>query len=593
MTLSDLFHPAWFWMLFFMAGIIITYGTWSISAAIMIRIQDTTWDRALKASTPPFLILLLLTGTWLKHVGVPVGLFYIPAFGGFFITTLWIWFNNFRLPIISRKAGLMGLIVGMVLFAVVFSILGALKYLAFRTFVDFAIFVHQLWGFTEFTMVSLVDNGLHPLGNHFSPILFLFTPIYWLWTDPILIYCLQNVILALGALPIYWLAKDHLKSHTAAMLLSWCYLLYPALQQPATGDFHESHLIATPFLFAFYFLQKKSYVRFALFAVLTLMCKEDATLLIGMCGFYIWIKNKHQILGSSVMVFSALWLFISVFVIMPYYGPGWELVSHFFNTVDPTSLGSESSEASSLLKQLLDVNNITFILQLLIPLAGIAVLAPLELALVAPMMLELIVYTGPPYGMVGTIYTWHVIAVIPGVFIAAVYGLKKVARVWGDRGLVLGMGIVLVCSILCNVLYGVLPFSLRYSFADHKVSDHDKIGHDIIKQIPPDVSVSTTSQMSAHLAHRNNIYIIPQPWEKGNWRAPLDDFPEKVDYVVVDTSLAVLREMLSSQQEGFIAFIHELSRDPDYFSVDARDGYVIFKRKNMVDADTPTDRGLR
>lgn len=293
------------------------------------------------------------------------------------------------------------------------------------------------------------------------------------------------------------------------------------------------------------------------------------------------------------MVFSALWLFISVFVIMPYYEQGGSWYLNFFSAAGPAFLGSESSEASSLLMELLDVNNVTFILQLLIPLAGIAVLAPLELALVAPMMLELIVYTGPPFGMIGTIYTWHVIAVIPGVFIAAVYGLKKVTRVLGDRGLVLGMSIVLMCSILCNVLYGVLPFSLRYSFADHKVSEHDKIGHDIIKQIPPDVSVSTTSQMSAHLAHRNNIYIIPQPWGKGGWRGPLDGFPEKVDYVVADTSLAVLREMLSSQQEGFIAFFRDLSRDPDYLSVDAGDGYVIFKRKNMVDADTTTDRDLR
>ena len=55
------------------------------------------------------------------------------------------------------------------------------------------------------------------LGAHVDPILVVFAPLWWLWPSLVMLLTVQAVAVALGALPVFWLARKHLESERAAL----------------------------------------------------------------------------------------------------------------------------------------------------------------------------------------------------------------------------------------------------------------------------------------------------------------------------------------------------------------------------------------
>ena len=84
--------------------------------------------------------------------------------------------------------------------------------------------------FTNWRGVELDLASDNRMAMHVEPIYFVLAPIYWLWQRPETILILQTVILALGALPVFWLARDRLGSHLAGVAFAAVYLLFPGLE---------------------------------------------------------------------------------------------------------------------------------------------------------------------------------------------------------------------------------------------------------------------------------------------------------------------------------------------------------------------------
>ena len=55
------------------------------------------------------------------------------------------------------------------------------------------------------------------LAAHFDPILAAFAPLWWIWPSPEMLLVVQAVAVALGALPVFWLARKHLGSERAGL----------------------------------------------------------------------------------------------------------------------------------------------------------------------------------------------------------------------------------------------------------------------------------------------------------------------------------------------------------------------------------------
>ena len=104
------------------------------------------------------------------------------------------------------------------------------------------------------------------LAAHFDPILAAFAPLWWIWPSPEMLLVVQAIAVALGALPVFWLARKHLGSERAGLGFALVYLLYPATEWLTLNEFHPVALACPFLLFAFWYLDEDRLLPFAVFA---------------------------------------------------------------------------------------------------------------------------------------------------------------------------------------------------------------------------------------------------------------------------------------------------------------------------------------
>ena len=92
---------------------------------------------------------------------------------------------------------------------------------------------------------------------HFSPILFLIVPVYALFQTPITLLVIKSTVIAIGAIPVFLLAKKILGTPIWGLFFAIGYLLYPALQGINWYDFQPQSFFPTLALFTILFIEFK------------------------------------------------------------------------------------------------------------------------------------------------------------------------------------------------------------------------------------------------------------------------------------------------------------------------------------------------
>src|SRR5436309_4447553 len=100
-------------------------------------------------------------------------------------------------------------------------------------------------------------------GMDWMPMLLLFVPFYAALPSPHTLFFLQVLGAALGAVPLYWLARDRLGSKLAGLCAGLVYLLYPTLLYGVLNPFQVRLFSVTLLLFAFYYFEKGNWKLFA------------------------------------------------------------------------------------------------------------------------------------------------------------------------------------------------------------------------------------------------------------------------------------------------------------------------------------------
>src|SRR5205085_10152384 len=86
-------------------------------------------------------------------------------------------------------------------------------------------------------------------GMDWMPMLFAFVPFYALVPSALTLFFLQIVGAGLGAIPIYWLARDRLGNSWAGVCVAAVYLLYPTLLYGVMNPFQVRIFSVTLLLF--------------------------------------------------------------------------------------------------------------------------------------------------------------------------------------------------------------------------------------------------------------------------------------------------------------------------------------------------------
>ena len=163
------------------------------------------------------------------------------------------------------------------------------------------------------------------------------------------------------------------------------------------------------------------------------------------------------------------------------------------------------------MEALVEHRDLTYLVDLLAPLAGLPLLSPLLAASALPeIALNLLSDTRTQT----SIHFHYTAGAIPGLVAAAVMGAAKVRRRWPGAAPTLGALLVLVV-LAAGVILGPLPIWAHVPLGstlaanDHIVTAHDRAAARALRVIPPGAPVSATNTLGAHLSERQRIFSFP------------------------------------------------------------------------------------
>src|SRR5205823_4599595 len=117
-----------------------------------------------------------------------------------------------RIPFLPSTRVLLA--AGIAAYAAGFAALSALRHDAFLTGrFDLGNMVQTVWSTAHghfLRMTDLHGDQISRLAAHVDPILVLFVPLWWLWPSPQLLLVVQALVVSLGAVPVFLLARKHL-----------------------------------------------------------------------------------------------------------------------------------------------------------------------------------------------------------------------------------------------------------------------------------------------------------------------------------------------------------------------------------------------
>ena len=522
------------------------------------------------------------------------------------------WAKRFTAQTLEKveKNGDRLIFVPILVYTIVFSAYTCYMNYVFKTYAwDLGIMVQSLW--TTLHSGKILYSTLevpygNPSGNflgvHFSPILFLVLPIYALFQTPDTLLVFQSFILAIAALPLYWIARDKLDRKLYGLAFAIAYLLNPALHGVNTFDFHVEIFTPVLFLFAFYFLDKGKWIEAIPFMALELMTVEFAPILVLFLGLYFFLKRTFQrqsekkrisdflkriALPTAIMAVSIFCFFLAFYVI--------EMVNPL-KTGAPAGVwkfwGSSISEvvanivrnpAEALIVIATPIDKPYFLIFLLGSTFFLPLFAPLELLLPIPWLIVAFLSDYQPYYQP---YYQYSALFLGQLFIAAVFGFKRFLRFTDGNGSkrAVARKVLVAMLVLDAVLFlamspaGIQAFTNRgvnpYSFNIPSDPSHIAALYKILSFIPPNASVAAISNIFPAVSQRLNAYIIKWPL----------DYP--VEYIIVDvksptytwsvygpTPAQIIPNLMSSSQYGILAsadgvilFKEGYNGTPEYFT---------------------------
>jgi uncharacterized membrane protein len=454
-------------------------------------------------------------------------------------------------------------------YAVGFAALSVLRHRAFETGrFDLGNMVQAVWSTAHghlLQVTNLHGAEMSRLGSHVDPILVVFAPLWWIWPHPSLLLTAQALAVALGALPLFWLARKHSGSEHAALGFSLAYLLFPATEWLTLNEFHPVALACPLLLFAIWYLDEDRLLPFTLFALLAALTREEIPLVIAGLGLWYALSRRRWLAGGAIAVAGLAASAIAVQVVIPHFNHGSK--SSFYGRYDAVG-GSASgivrkafTDPGRLLSIAFDHHGTHYLLDLLLPMAALALLAPLVLIALVP---ELVLNLLSSVDTQASIHYHYTAALIPILFAAAAIGASRLGPRAG-----IAATVAVLAAIAGNYLLGPIPVwrslpggsTLQATSA--QVSRHDRIAAGQLKLIPAGAAVTATNALGAHLSARRRIFSFP--------------YLRGADWVIVDEQKPSLGD--HNDKQGGLKGIEKLRRDPRFRLVSAVDGVLIFRRR--------------
>ena len=440
---------------------------------------------------------------------------------------------------------------------------------------DSAMYEEHLWNLTHGKgFRSYLDQGVF-LGEHIQVVHVLLLPLYALWPSHLLLELCESVALAAGAIPVYWIARRHTDSRTAALGLSCAYLLYSPLQYLDIAiDIKTFRPISfgVPFLlFALDALERRKYGRMLLWLVLTLSAKEDYALVLAPLGLWMAVAGEKddagrrtRTLGWGLAACAVVYLLLVVTVVLPWFRGGADPhYARYFGELGSTPsdiVRNVLTNPLPVLAKFFSGRSVVYALSLLLPLGLLPLLSLSRLAIVLPFfaMLCLLEISPDANGQGQMLVPFHHFhaPVIPFIFWAAAAGLGRVRHfripAWIGRCRVCAAASpsnlsgfanhFCWCSALTiGFFFSLSPLGLTFWDQGSQwywrnlyiPGKRAELFPRVFERIPLDARVASTDFVHPRFTHHERSY------DYSHYRRRVSGYelkvPDDTDYIVIDT----------------------------------------------------------
>jgi uncharacterized membrane protein len=516
-------------------------------------------------------------------------------------------------------------------YTVIFSYFTILRHYSFDSGAwDLGTYEQMLWNtINSGRLFWTAPDPINPtgffFGTHFSPILFIILPIYFLYQATETLLVLQSFVIALGALPLYWLARDELKSKIAGFAIALAYLLYAPLHGVNWFDFHTQAFIPLFFNLAFYYFTKKKWIKYLICVIFVLSVNEVMPLMIIAMGIYgLWKRRKYitDYLSKKKSLLEEKTFFIATITII--LGFVWfiiarKIISHYNSDLPFTMWSDFGTDIPSIINGMLSniprtldfifvidgVDKLFYIVELFLPLLFLSFLDPSSLFIALPWIgLSFLSNINPYITPVGYQYPAHILTII---FVSTIYGIKRLRiikeridlsprfkwtkplKISNKQLQQIALGLIMICSISTFIGLSPLGVNLKIGVNGRPVgSSYNDVLNGVIANIPNDASISTQNNIFPIFARR--LYGYPFPNNK------LEDNTTLVDYILVDTRnmwyhVNVPFPHVETNMTHFDELILNEIDNGNFKLQVAVDGIYLFKNKNnQENASTPVLR---
>lgn len=429
---------------------------------------------------------------------------------------------------LSKTALWIGVGAIILLFTVFVGITCSLKYKNHWTpCYDFGIF-SQMFYYMKETGQALVtcerDGLLSHFAVHFSPIFYLLLPFYCLFPSPTTLLIGQCAVVAAGVVPLVKICRYHKLSNLSSLAFAVCYILYPTFTGGCLFYIHENNFLAPLLLFLIYFLERKKTIVVFIFALLTLLVKEDAAVYVAVIALYFIFADKNYKCNFSLLAFSIIY-FICVTGMLSAYGDGvmsWHYNNYIYDEGGVfTVIKAAVQNPLYVMYQSVTENKIMYILQMLVPLLFMPFCSKKasRLILLIPFLLVNI--------MTNYVYQYD---------INYQYG-------FGSGALLIYLSVInyadmgdkrkklLLCSVLSSVIIFIGTYGGKlnyYEYYGKNAAQREAIDY-AVGLVPNDASVSCSTFILPNMSSRKELY-------------QLESTEQITEYYVVDLRLDKGRE---------------------------------------------------
>ena len=405
---------------------------------------------------------------------------------------------------------------------------------------DSALYDQGVWLLSRFEAPFVTLMGRNLFGDHTSFVMLFLVPFYWLFPSAGVLFFAQSAAIAAGSIPIFLYGRRWLGSEWAALVGAAGYLLHPAVGWTNLENFHPDGFLGAFVAFAIWAALERRWTTYAVFVVLSLLVKEDASLVLVPLGIWVAVKRDRRIglltvFGSIAFMLTAMFLVMRNLIGVPTrntwripWGGPWGAVKE--TVTDPTDV----------VDYFRSDGRPFYLWQMTAPFAWLFMRAPSVAAISALVLFTNVLST---FWYQYQIEYHYSLVAVPALAMGTVYAIGYVKRNWSGvpvRAVTLA---VLAISIgVTSYMWGPVPWGRTPQYYGDPDNHWAVDAREIWADIPGDAVVSAHYRITPHLAHREEIYQFPTPFRAvlygpdGNVDGPrITDRAERVEYVVIPT----------------------------------------------------------